>query len=121
MSGLDFPHADMHTDLFVSISQTVAKVEWSKSKCDNLYFDCESDTGYEYKVIIGDGEIEVSYLDGGVSHLYKGTEIGSGHYKLAAVGFDGKATLHQFPDGKILEGYWIEDGYRGMWRIQLSQ
>lgn len=99
----------------------MAKVEWSKSKCDTLYFDCESDTGYECKVIIGDGEIEVSYLDGGVNHLYKGTEIGSGHYKLDAVGFDGEATLHQFPDGKILEGYWIEAGYRGMWRIQLSQ
>ena len=31
-----------------------------------------------------------------------------------------KATLHRFPDTKLLNGFWREHGFSGMWRITLS-
>ena len=33
---------------------------------------------------------------------------------------NGRATLHRFADGLILEGSWFEEGERGMWRIHLE-
>lgn len=94
--------------------------EWANSKFDCLYFDCEAETGLECKVIVGDGEVEVSYVEDGDRYYYRGLEVAPGHFTLRAVGFDGEATLHQFPDGRILEGYWTEEGNRGMWKIQLA-
>lgn len=52
-------------------------------------------------------------------------EEGPGHYicKAKGVDLDGVGTMHRFPKGTILEGYWeikSEDGINsGMWRISL--
>ena len=96
------------------------KQEFSNCIYDTLYFDGEGDVGNDCKVVIEDGDIEVTYIDEDNRYTYRGNEIGAGHFKLNGVDFDGTATLHQFPEGRILEGYWVEDGYRGMWRIQLA-
>jgi len=61
--------------------------------------------------------ITVSYLDDQTQNYYKGQAKASGHYELQAVDFDGRATLHGFRNSCILEGSWIEEGRRGMWRI----
>ncbi|MBS0198937.1 MAG: hypothetical protein JSR70_00640 [Proteobacteria bacterium] len=65
-------------------------------------------------------EILVEYQDNGLVQ-YIGNNDGSGHVSLVATGVDGKATLHMFPGSEILEGTWVEDGERGMWRIELNR
>ncbi|MBK9442337.1 MAG: hypothetical protein IPN53_13975 [Comamonadaceae bacterium] len=75
------------------------------------------------EVCLGDhGEIEVTYQgasDGIVS--YEGMEHDEGHYLLESTSPDGRASLHRFSGGLILEGYWEAGGERGMWRITLVQ
>lgn len=97
------------------------KNDWLNSKCDWLYYDNEAaDVNDPVRVVIENGEIEVSYEYEGEWYSYKGKEVSPGHYELHGVGYDGRATLHRFKDGRILEGYWTDEGYRGMWRIQLA-
>jgi len=107
-------------DEYDLMEECMSKVEWNNSKCDVLFFNSKADSTSDCEVVIGDGEIEVSYIDEGERLFYRGKEIGPGHYVLHAAGFDGEATLHRFHDGRVLEGYWVEEGHRGMWRIQLA-
>lgn len=73
------------------------------------------------QVRIDNGRIEVIYEgDTGGEEVYEGTEDGDGHFKLEKRNGDGKANLHQFQNGKILDGWWSEEGDEGMWRIHLS-
>ncbi|MBW1796092.1 MAG: hypothetical protein JRJ38_16990 [Deltaproteobacteria bacterium] len=66
-------------------------------------------------------EIAISY---GISKenqvTYRGQEDGKGHYHLKADTVHGRASLHTFHDSTVLEGYWVEDGYEGMWRVELK-
>lgn len=71
--------------------------------------------------IMDDGEIVVSYETDSDFVLYKGEEQGAGHYLLECEEPQGRASLHRFPDSLILEGYWEEDGLKGMWRIELGE
>lgn len=64
-------------------------------------------------------QILVEYNNGGL-YQYNGVAKGEGHFELKAVGFDGRGTLHRFLNSSILEGGWIEEGIKGMWRIQLA-
>ncbi|MEN2505875.1 hypothetical protein V8Z77_03065 [Stutzerimonas stutzeri] len=66
------------------------------------------------------GMITVEYISGGEPVTYQGYEKGPGHYELRGVGFDGRATLHAFDESVLLEGGWIEENAKGMWRIWLS-
>ena len=76
---------------------------------------------WKCEITIINNEITVSYEeDDDVHILYKGSENGDGHYQLKCHQRNGNATLHRFPKSRILEGYWNEDGYTGMWRIQLE-
>jgi hypothetical protein len=72
-------------------------------------------------VNIHDRSIAVSYEDDGGMVVYEGTEIAPGHFNLACPARNGRATLHQAPNENILEGWWLEDGYDGMWRIELEE
>ena len=72
--------------------------------------------------------IVVTYDVDGRGRSYSGQDIGHGHFKL---NFDygiGWASLHCFPpDGagqldefpRKFEGSFVEEGYPGMWRIEL--
>lgn len=91
------------------------------------YFNSEmlaySDGGLDRancEVRIDDTSIVVSYdtEDGPV--VYAGSAEGAGHYKLKARGVNGEATLHCFAKGKVLDGWWRENGEDGMWRIWLA-
>jgi putative transposase len=68
------------------------------------------------------GEIEVTYeTDGDRVVSYEGMEQDEGHYQLERTSTDGRASLHRFSGGLILEGYWEAGDQRGMWRIALGQ
>lgn len=68
------------------------------------------------------GEIEVTYqTDGDGVVSYEGMEQDEGHFQLESTSPDGRASLHRFSGGLILEGYWEAGDQRGMWRITLDQ
>ena len=64
--------------------------------------------------------IAVSFADEGTRVVYRGHTSGAGHWRLECVsGAKGRATLHRFEDEDVLEGWWLENGSEGMWRIRL--
>jgi hypothetical protein len=71
------------------------------------------------EVRMAPGKIWVSYRTEEGPTLYEGEETAPGHYKLLSPAQNGRASLHRFPEDDILEGFWIEMGFQGMWRIQL--
>jgi hypothetical protein len=85
-------------------------------------FDAEDTFETECEVNITDEKITLSYfheeIQGPIN--YVGEALGDGHYRLECPKVKGEASLHRFPNGKFLEGYWLEDGYEGMWRIELK-
>ena len=69
---------------------------------------------------ITDDQILVEYDDDGLRQ-YVGSNDGTGHFVLTdTVKGSNRAALHQLPGSEVLEGSWIEDGERGMWRIELA-
>jgi hypothetical protein len=100
------------------VSGKVHPVMWKHSFMTCFYADGElSETSCQVR--ISRGGIAVSYADEG-EVVYEGTEDAPGHFRLACKAVNGRATLHRFPDGDMLEGFWTEGGNRGMWRIQLN-
>lgn len=95
---------------------------WNHCTADTLYYTEDSadtnETGFEVK--IDDKEIVVSYEDDSGWVQYRGKNKDTGHFQLTCPERKGEASLHQFPGGKILEGFWVENGLRGMWRIYLA-
>ncbi|MDD5034479.1 MAG: hypothetical protein PHE55_06940 [Methylococcaceae bacterium] len=99
---------------------------WNNCKYDNLFYDKEA-AGVDWKcsVEITEGHIRVWYDDEdengrAIVTTYEGKENGVGHFELSAPSVNGRATLHMFDGGKILEGFWVEGGEQGMWRIKLA-
>lgn len=72
------------------------------------------------QVIIDDKRIVVSYFEDNKGIEYVGVNENDGHFKVKCNQKDGHGTLHKFKDGNILEGYWVEEGYEGFWRIELK-
>ena len=93
---------------------------WTNSRFETLHYSRdEADMDWPCTVRIDDDAIVVEYDNDGLCQ-YVGANDGSGHFELRLLGGDGRATLHRFPDANVLEGYWLEDGERGMWRIHLE-
>lgn len=93
---------------------------WRNSKMSTLYYsDWPASEDHPCVVKIDDNEILVEYENDGIVQ-YKGRNTGTGHFELHAPKVKGKASLHMFPNSSLLEGSWIESGYRGMWRIKLA-
>lgn len=93
---------------------------WSNSTMDTFYYDGEADISSACEVRIDDKGIVVSYEGDEGPVIYRGQAKGAGHFELRSTDVDGRATLHMFEGGKFLEGFWVEDGYEGMWRIKLQ-
>lgn len=95
---------------------------YENSKVDTLYYHrTEADTAYPCQVRLGDGQIEVRYLDPeGQLVQYFGTELSPGHFKLRADEIAAEATLHMFSGAIVLNGFWVAGGERGMWRIYIA-
>lgn len=93
---------------------------WDKSTMTSIYYSKDpADENFPCTVKITEQEILVEYDDEGLCQ-YAGHNDGTGHYHLNLRDGDGRATLHQFPGSRLLEGSWIEDGARGMWRIEIG-
>ena len=86
----------------------------------DTYYDDGLDAGHPCEVRLDETVIEICYKDGPEFARYIGKNNGYGHFELRDDQVDGRASLHMFPGSKILEGYWSEQGLRGMWRITLS-
>jgi hypothetical protein len=95
--------------------------DWQKATMDNFYFSPgdEPDLDDECLVRFDAGSITLKYDDDGEPVVWRGTEIAPGHFKLQSPEVDGNATLHRFPNGPTLIGEWVEDGQRGVWRVDL--
>lgn len=91
------------------------------AKMETVYYDATpANEHQDCKVRIDDnGDIVVSYEDDVGLTIYRGQDHGYGHYKLECPELRGKATLHRMEDSRFLEGYWIEKGARGFWKIIL--
>ena len=94
---------------------------YKNSKADVYYGDDEANFGEPCEVKIEGASIVLSYKDDDTTVVYEGTEVGSGHFTLQAPSVNGKATLHKVPNESVLEGWWAEDDYEGMWRIELKE
>lgn len=93
---------------------------WNHCKMSTLYYSEDgAEENYPCVVKITNDEILVEYDDEGLVQ-YRGANDASGHFLLVAPAVEGRASLHRFPDADILEGSWVEAGYRGMWRIELG-
>ncbi len=93
---------------------------WKNSKFETLYYSQDiADTDWACTVRIDDDSILVEYDNEGLCQ-YIGKNDGSGHFELHLKDGDGRATLHRFPDSLVLEGSWVENGQRGMWRVLLE-
>lgn len=97
--------------------------EWQKATMDNFYYHpaYEPDLDDECLVLIDGASITVKYDDEGEPVTWLGQEVEPGHFHLRSGGASDKATLHRFPGSGILVGDWVEDGERGMWRIELDR
>ena len=85
-----------------------------------LYHSDDVSDDYPCVVKLDGNRILIEY-DGDEGFVqYEGISNGDGHFELNGSGFDGKATLHMFPGSSVLEGWWREEGYEGMWRIYLA-
>jgi hypothetical protein len=98
----------------------------------SIWEDCTMTTAYLDQaaadigvcdVRIDDSSIVVSYYDDEFGDIiYRGKNDDSGHYALKCDGRPNwSATLHRFHGDFIFEGYWIEEGYEGFWRIELNE
>jgi hypothetical protein len=94
---------------------------WKNCSIDTLYYtDRPADVDEKGSIVrLTDDYLEVAYDDGGPV-VYRGKNNHDGHFNLIAPEVKGKASLHFFPNSNIMEGYWIEDGVQGMWRVRLG-
>lgn len=75
----------------------------------------------ECRVSIDDQSIDVSFEHKGSPLVYQGENVGTGNFVLDCPERNGKASLHVVKDGEVLEGYWIESGEKGYWKIRLMR
>ncbi|ADC71629.1 hypothetical protein TK90_1118 [Thioalkalivibrio sp. K90mix] len=97
---------------------------WDGSMDTVYYTSDEATLRAPCKVTIGRDQISVSYDLEGENYQYTGTADAPGHFILALANRPeetGGATLHRFPNSKLLEGYWEEGGVKGFWRIRLHE
>ncbi len=94
--------------------------DWKHCKMTTVYYDETIADDEICDVIIDNESMTVSYKEDDTIVIYKGYDLGGGHFHLHCKEKNGEATLHLPKDGKILEGYWEEESYRGFWRIYLN-
>jgi hypothetical protein len=73
------------------------------------------------QVRISEGTISVSHEEGGETLVYEGAEVEPGHFKLGCPPVKGYATLHRFKDDDVLDGWYVQEGFEGMWRVRLDE
>lgn len=94
---------------------------FANARMDTLYNGCDADLQDPCAVRIDGDQIRVEYEFDGERTVYLGKALAPGHYRLQTEDSRGHATLHQFPGSLTMEGSWVEEGERGMWRIELHE
>jgi hypothetical protein len=95
---------------------------WENSELKSYYGDSRTMDNGRCEVRIGDKTISLTYYwDDGGSQTYAGPESHPGHFEVKASLGEGKGILHRIKDGRILDGWWAEDGAEGMWRVILHK
>lgn len=93
---------------------------WEDCRVENTYLGVVETSGDDSAdVRIGDGRIVLTWEDDEGVVEWHGREHGEGHFELACPERAGRGTLHRFPGGRILEGFWSERGETGFWRVHL--
>jgi hypothetical protein len=93
---------------------------WAKCTIETYFAGPQASLTEPCEVVIGDGRIAVSQAYEGVGHVtFSGPELEPGHFTVTADKISAKGSLHKFSNSKRLEGYWVEEGAQGMWRIDL--
>jgi len=94
---------------------------WQATMDSVFYDETPANEHEECNVRIDNSHIEVTYEDEeGNLVLYAGSDEGNGHFTLECQLLNARATLHQIPNSRVLEGYWVEQGARGFWKITLA-
>jgi hypothetical protein len=93
---------------------------WRNARADIFFYDAAAETAVPCEVKIDADSVVISYRDETGWINYSGPNSGSGHFELRADRVDGRSSMHMFPGSAFLEGFWIEEGQRGMWRISLQ-
>lgn len=96
--------------------------EFKDARMDTLYYEAdEADVNWPCKVRFDGKQLVIQYEEENEIVTYQGAEHGDGHYVVTNFGEGCRATLHRFPDSPILEGFWADSSYRGMWRIVVAE
>jgi len=92
-----------------------------------FYTSDQASTDFDCIVKFSSSELIIEYINYDENRVtYSGIDQGNGHYILNSYEFEsGKATLHMFPDSKILEGSWVvtdDNGVKikGFWKILIK-
>lgn len=118
--GIDLGAFGFSKDDDIDSQKQQATVSSDDCLMTTSYFDRqEADEDDECEVVIRDSRIVVSYWDDEGVVNYIGTEVAPGHFLLAAPERKGEAILHRVPGGRFMDGFWIQDGAKGFWRIRL--
>jgi hypothetical protein len=97
--------------------------KWKNSSMTTAFLGKEEANRWPCEVIIDENRIAVDYTEeDGTPTIYEGPNSKTGHFRLRCKsGKNAEATLHLVEGEDILEGYWVESGYEGFWRIELKE
>ena len=94
---------------------------YTNATMDTYYQDQPAHLGSDCILSFNDDECELKYDDDdGKFWSWKGIAQGQGHYKLKANHSGAQGSLHMFEGARIMDGYWSENGFKGMWRVYLK-
>ncbi len=93
---------------------------WSKCRIEVVTCEGATFVDDDCEVRIDAQGVAVSYFDDQGPVVFVGSNDGSGHFELSCRSRPRRATLHMLPDGRVLEGSWLEADARGFYRITLA-
>ena len=97
---------------------------WKNSTAEDGEFAGNS---YDVQVRITDDDIVVTFdYDDGDVEEYRGTQVAPGHFELRSKDGISRASLHRFPEGRVMVGYYQgtpggDSSDQGFWRIKLQE
>lgn len=99
-----------------------AKLIYKNCKLSIYHQDRPADLEIHCIVVVEGDELELKYdQEDGSFWSWKGSDQGCGHYLVYAnSGRRGRAVLHHLRSTSYLNGYWAENGLKGMWRVELG-
>ncbi|WP_192215973.1 hypothetical protein [Methylobacterium bullatum] len=94
---------------------------WTDSYFETFYSDGRTADMTSCVVKIDHLGIRIEYSEGDRLIAYVGEEDGPGHYRLSCPENGGVAEFHRFYESLMLDGWWNQENYYGMWRVTLQE